>query len=222
MRRRYPLFWLLFAGAPGVVIGGDVSGGWLFGRCPAAWRGGGAGYARPGAAGRLLSARQVAAGRPRRVPPRRRWVKNHPPRPGCVGLRLAAVVSLPSHVAWCPGSVRDRCQDPWQACAGLVALALMRALHSWSGAEGPPLRDDLHQPVVGEAAHRFGDGGAAGAVVLREGGDGGQGVAAGPFARVGPAPQVGFDPAGRQFARSRWHMVIFPNAGWPAQTVYSH
>lgn len=49
------------------------------------------------------------------------------------------------------------------------------------------MRDDLHQPVVGEAAHCFGDGGTAGAVVLREGGDGGQRVAAGPFARAGPA-----------------------------------
>ena len=109
-----------------------------------------------------------------------------------------------------------------QACAGQVALALTRALHPWSGAEGAPLRHDLHQAVVGEPPHRFGDGGAAGAVVLREGGDGGQGVAAGPFARADPAPQVGFDPAGGQFARSWWHMVIFPNTGWPAQTVYSH
>jgi len=84
------------------------------------------------------------------------------------------------------------------------------------------LRDDLHQPVSGKAAHRFGDGGAAGAVALRERGDGGQGVAAGPFARADPAPQVGFDPAGGQFTRSWWHMLIFPNTGWPAQTVYTH
>src|SRR5580704_7363887 len=32
-----------------------------------------------------------------------------------------------------------------QACPAQVALALTRALHPWSGAEGAPLRDDLHQ-----------------------------------------------------------------------------
>src|SRR5215831_3931612 len=45
--------WAVGVRAPGAVMGADVSGGWLFGRCPAAWRGAGP-ATLPGAAGRLL------------------------------------------------------------------------------------------------------------------------------------------------------------------------
>src|SRR5215472_16752206 len=78
-----------FPRALGAVIGYCVSGGWFFGQCPAAWWGAGpAKLSRRG--GQASAARFVPAGRPRRVPPRRRWVKNHPPRPRRTGLCLAA------------------------------------------------------------------------------------------------------------------------------------
>ena len=53
-----------------------------------------------------------------------------------------------------------------------------------------PLRHDLHQPVVGEPPHCLGHSGTADAVALREGGDRGQRLPAGPFARADPAAQV--------------------------------
>ncbi len=71
---------------------------------------------------------------------------------------------------------------------------------------GGPVRPRRHLPrltpstpatpgVIRQSPQGFGHGGAAGAVVLREAGDGGQRFPAGPFARAGPAPQAGFGPA---------------------------
>ena len=122
---------LLFAGTPGAVIGGDVSGGWLFGRCPAAWRGAGR-LRSPGAAGRLLLPGGVR--RPAPQGPAAPQVGKEPlAAPRCAGLRLAALVSLLSLCAWCPGSSRDRWGTHGQGCAERVALDLMRALYPRSG-----------------------------------------------------------------------------------------
>jgi hypothetical protein len=94
--------------------------------------GGGAGYAR--AARRAGSCCPlVSAGRPRRVPALRRWVKNHPPRTGARAFACCRHVTAfpaclvsPQRAGPLPGPIR-------QACAARVALALTRALHSWSG-----------------------------------------------------------------------------------------
>jgi hypothetical protein len=73
---------LLLAGpvrGPGAVMGGDVSGGWFFGRCPAAWRGRGR-LRSPGAAGRLLL--PVGVRRPAPQGPAAPQVGKEPAAPG--------------------------------------------------------------------------------------------------------------------------------------------
>jgi hypothetical protein len=87
--------------------------------------GGGAGYAATARRAGFCCP-LVSAGRPRRVPPRRRWVENHPPRPGAQALAWLPSCHHPSLSAWCPGSARDRCRTQEASvrqagCTGLDA-----------------------------------------------------------------------------------------------------
>src|SRR5216684_191990 len=83
------LWWLVHVRTPGAVLGAGVSGGWLFGRCPAAWRGAGP-ATLAGRGGQAPAPGRKPAGRPRRIPPRRSVGKEPPaaplaggPWPGC-------------------------------------------------------------------------------------------------------------------------------------------
>ena len=94
--------------------------------------GGGAGYAR--AARRAGSCCPVRARRPRRVPPRRRWVKNHPPRPGARTFACCPGVTAFLRCLVCPAARGTAAGTPWgKRARGQVALALTRALHPCSG-----------------------------------------------------------------------------------------
>src|SRR5215469_17508022 len=76
----------------GAVIGGDGSGGRLFGRCPAlGWESGGRTLAGSG----LLPSALLSPARPPllRAPAQGRWVKNRPPRPEAPTASLATVTT---------------------------------------------------------------------------------------------------------------------------------
>src|SRR5262249_24892969 len=83
--------WLVYVRAPGAVLGaGRSGGGWCWGG--GGGGGGGGGRARrAGGGGEPRAAGESPAGGPRGLPPRRRWVKTHPPRPLCANLSLVTV-----------------------------------------------------------------------------------------------------------------------------------
>jgi len=90
-----------------------------------------------------------------------------------------------------------------------------------SGPECSPLRHELHEPVIRQAAQCLRHGGAADVVVRRQRGDRRQGLAAGPspasirWRRSASTRRDGS-------SRGRDTKVIIPNDGYAAQAVCAH